>query len=303
MNLSSPLFTVIITTYNRRDLVPRAIQSVLHQTYGDFELLLIDNGSTDDTRTIVQSIQDPRIKYILNPNPSHSCDAPRNLGIHLAQGTFISFLDDDDIWYPKKLEKVKEAFDHYPDVDAVCHDENKRTNGHSDGILRYGPWIDSFYEKLLYEGNCLSPSAMTLKTNLLRSLNGFRIKEEYFRAADYDFWLRMAKKGVKIYFLEEILGEFSITGINLSLLDSTFHLKVAHIVQDHLLSYEGKSLLNLSRRGLWRIVHLYMLALRAFLNKGEIKNVFKYSLHVGLMFFIRPLLILNLCSRLLKVQS
>ena len=96
------VFTVIITTYNRRDLLPHAIQSVLGQTFTDFELLVIDNGSMDDTKFVVQAIKDDRIKYVLNPKPTQSCDAPRNLGIEIAQGKFISFLDDDDIWYPRK---------------------------------------------------------------------------------------------------------------------------------------------------------------------------------------------------------
>ena len=106
MIASQYTFTVIITTFNRENLLPRAIQSVRSQTFSDFELLVIDNGSTDHTKEVVQSIKDNRIKYVFNTNPSQSCDAPRNLGIQLARGNLISFLDDDDIWYPQKLKKV-----------------------------------------------------------------------------------------------------------------------------------------------------------------------------------------------------
>jgi glycosyltransferase involved in cell wall biosynthesis len=204
MQDKQPLFTVIITTHNRRDILPRAIQSVLDQRYSNFECLVIDNGSTDDTADVIGKIQDERIHYISNPTPTQSCDAPRNLGIRLSKGDFISFLDDDDVWYPRKIEKVKSAFDLHTDIDAVCHNENMRIRGEIKGHYRYGPRQEAFYEKLLYQGNCLSPSAMTIRTGVLRQLNGFDLSEAFDAAADYDMWLRMAEQGKKIHFLVDV---------------------------------------------------------------------------------------------------
>src|SRR3989338_192543 len=294
MNL--PIFSVIITTYNRKDLLPHSIQSVLDQTFTDFELLIIDNGSMDDTKSVVQSIKDNRIKYVLNPKPTQSCDAPRNLGISLAQGEFISFLDDDDIWHPKKLEKVEKAFDENLDVGAVCHYENKVVNGKIEGILRYGPWCDHFYEKLLYEGNCLSPSALTIKADLLKKSGGFDLRKEIDGAADYELWLRLAAQGVKFYFIKESLGEFRITGNNRSMADPTYSLKTAYFIKEHLLSYEEVIFFCISRRGMWRVVCLYLIALRAFLKRGDCKNMFKYIFQISQIFIFRPFLIFNLCS-------
>jgi glycosyltransferase involved in cell wall biosynthesis len=114
-----PLFSVIITTYNRRELLPRAMASVLEQRCGDLELLVIDNGSTDGTREAVEAIGDPRVRYVRNPRPTGSCDGPRNHGLALARGRYTAFLDDDDAWYPEKLEKVKAAFEADPRADAA----------------------------------------------------------------------------------------------------------------------------------------------------------------------------------------
>ena len=300
--MSSPIFSVIITTCNRRDLLPYAIQSILDQTFQDFELLIIDNGSTDDTRYVMSCIKDDRIKYILNPSPTQSCDAPRNLGIELAQGEFISFLDDDDIWYPEKLEKVKKVFDENLDVSAVCHYENKSVHGKIEGMLKYGPWCDYFYEKLLYEGNCLSPSALTIKAELLKKYGGFDLRREIDGAADYELWLRLATQGVKFYFIEESLGECRITGNNLSMIDPIYPLKTAYFIKKHLLAYEGKIFFKLSRRGLWRISHLYLIAMRSFLKRGDLKGVFKCFFKAGFLFLMRPFLIFNLCSKLLRIQ-
>lgn len=101
--MQSRVFSVVLATYNNRDLLPRAIQSALNQTFRDFELLVIDDGSTDDTRFVVEGIKDPRVRYVLNTVPSTSCDPPRNLGIQMAHGALITFLDEDDLWYPQCL--------------------------------------------------------------------------------------------------------------------------------------------------------------------------------------------------------
>lgn len=289
-----PFFTVIMATYNRRDLLPRAINSVLNQTFGYFELLVIDNGSTDDTGSVVGKFKDPRVKYILNPHPTESCDAPRNLGIGMAKGSLVSFLDDDDLWYPERLEKVKEAFDRNSAVAAVCHNENKTVDGKFAGLLKHGPWSEDIYERLLYDRNCLSSCAMTIKTDLLRKLKGFDLRKEFDSAADYDLWLRMASEGVKIYFIEEPLGEFSVTGRNWSKVNPAFESRVAFLVKEHIIKYEKKGVLGVSRKGMWRLSRLYLIAARAFLRAGCYANAAAYFFRIGLFFMIKPILIADL---------
>lgn len=299
--MPKPTFTIIISTHNRRDLLPRAIHSVLGQTFPDFELLVIDNGSTDDTRFIVQKIIDPRIQYFLNPNPTSSCDGPRNLGIQMANGFFISFLDDDDIWYPERLEKVKNAFDENPGVGAVCHNENRRINGRLTEILKYGT-RGNIYETLLYERNCMSSCATTIRTSLLHELNGFDLREAYDAAADYELWLRMASKDVKVHFIEESLGEFSVTGNNWSTVDPAFESKVAILVKDHILKYEKKEISQISIKGLWRLFQLYYIAARAFLKAGDYKNGFKYCFQAFMFLIFRPVMLVKLFTRIFQIK-
>jgi len=283
-----PAFTVIISTYNRKDMLPRAVASVLGQTFRDYELLVIDNGSTDSTASVMADVADPRVKFMINPRPSGSCDAPRNMGISLAQGRYISFLDDDDIWYPERLEKVFRAFEEHPDSGAVCHNEYLDYKGRYKKLLKYGPWSEDFHDRLLYEGNCLSPGATTVKTELARRLGGFDLRKEFEAAADYDFWLRMAETGARIFFIDEPLGEFGFTGKNRSSADSAYQSRVASLVRYHILKTEGKPFLGLSRRGLTKIFKLYLSAAKAFLRAGRLFETAGYISRASSIVLIRP---------------
>lgn len=284
--MQEPIFSVILATYNNRDLLPRAIESVLNQTFGNFELLVVDDGSTDDTRFVVERIRDARIRYVLNTVPSTSCDPPRNLGIQMARGVFISFLDEDDIWYSERLAKVKKAFDEHPDVAAVCHSENRRVNGRITGVNRYGPWSENFLEVLLYEKNCLSPVATTIKADLLRELGGFDVRKEFDGAADYDLWLRMAAKKARIHFIDEPLGEFSVTGNNFSLVDPTFESKVAFLIRKHIVGYEQRPLWRISKKGLTRLFRHHLIAARAFQRCSHYRQAFQYYLQAACFLFL-----------------
>lgn len=98
-----PTVSVVIPTYNRAHLVGRAIQSVLNQTYQDFEIIVVDDGSTDNTEEVVKSFNDPRIRYIRH-DQNRGGSAARNTGIKMARGEYIAFQDSDDEWLPEKLE-------------------------------------------------------------------------------------------------------------------------------------------------------------------------------------------------------
>ncbi|MFQ5769234.1 MAG: glycosyltransferase family 2 protein, partial [bacterium] len=100
--MKSPFFTVVIPTHNRAELLKEAIQSVLAQTFSDFELIVVDDHSTDNTRDVIASFRDSRIKYVLNDRTTGGAGT-RNAGIFRAQGEWVAFLDDDDVWLPQKL--------------------------------------------------------------------------------------------------------------------------------------------------------------------------------------------------------
>ncbi len=296
--MPDPEFSVIISTYNRKDILPRAIRSVLDQTFRDFELFVIDNGSTDGTENIVRSIKDGRLKYFKNPEPTGSCDGPRNVGINMAKGRFISFLDDDDIWYPERLAKVKKAIDENPGIPAVCHNENLNTGGRISKVLRHGPWSEDMHEKLMYEGNCLSPCAMAIKKEVFDELKGFDLRKEFLAASDYDFWIRMASKNIRIHFIDDVLGEFSVTGDNGSVKDPAYAAKLAFIVREHMSRYENKPLSGMSRKGIFRLFKLYAIAARSCFFAGCYAKAMKYSATCFSLAAMKPAIIGDLFSKI-----
>lgn len=104
-NIPNPFFTIIIPTYNRAHMLSKAIESVLAQTFHDWELIIVDDGSTDNTKDVVTAYTDSRIKYIYQENAERS--AARNKGIENAKGEYISFLDSDDYYLDNRLDGLK----------------------------------------------------------------------------------------------------------------------------------------------------------------------------------------------------
>jgi len=115
-----PKISVISPTYNRAHLITRAVHSVLNQTYQDFEYIVVDDASTDNTEEVIKGFKDERIKYIKhekNRGPS----AARNTGIKAAKGEYIGFLDSDDEWLPEQAEKQVSKFLESPDNVGVIY--------------------------------------------------------------------------------------------------------------------------------------------------------------------------------------
>jgi len=210
------LVSVVIPTYNHARFLGRALQSVLDQTYTNWEVTVIDNHSSDNTDEVMTSFTDSRITYLKIHN-NGVIAASRNAGIRVAKGDWIAFLDSDDFWYPEKLafcmKKIESSYD------LVCHGEYwvKVKNGSRQ--LRkviYGPESRATFEKLLYEGNCISTSAVVVRRQSLLNVSGFNENKQMVTAEDYHLWLNLAKSEVRMGFLDEILGEYTIHAGNAS---------------------------------------------------------------------------------------
>lgn len=181
-----PLITAIIPTFNRADCLKGAIKSVVEQSFTNWELIVVDDGSSDSTEEIVRFFNDDRIHYIEQENRGVS--AARNTGIKKACGDFIAFLDSDDRWEPRKLEVQKNFFDSNPGV-YICQTEEVwvrngvRVNPKKKHAKPSG-WI--FKECLPL--CCVSPSAVMMRRDVFETVGMF--DESLPACEDYDLWLR-----------------------------------------------------------------------------------------------------------------
>ena len=207
---SAPTFSVVIPTHESRDYVVAAIRSVLGQTDPDFEIVVIDNGSSDGTEEAVGAIGDPRIAYRWQEDSGLPADS-RNRGIELCRGEWIAFLDADDEWKPDKLAAVRAAIQADPGIDIVCHDVEIIDAGRmKTGKRAYRLDDRSSFEQLLYRGNFLSTSATTVRASAIRDAGGFDVRQEYFTVEDYDLWLRLARTGSRIAIVPRVLGSYLV---------------------------------------------------------------------------------------------
>lgn len=210
----NPVVSVVIPTYNQAGLLEKALKSVICQSFQDWEVIVIDNYSADDTQNIVENTDDARIHYIKYHNHGVIA-ASRNKGISLAKGAYIAFLDSDDLWYPDKLETCLTCLSR--GKDAVCHGmkiTKDGTKGYDFIPRKPGP---DFYATLLYKGNSfITTSTVVMRKELLEKYGGFSEKPEIVTAEDYDLWLRLIKNQILWGVIPEILGEYAMHGTNSS---------------------------------------------------------------------------------------
>lgn len=203
--IGSPAVSIVVPTYNHAQFLHQALASVVAQTFQNWEAVIVNNFSTDDTIKIVESFGEKRFRLI-NFHNNGVIAASRNEGVRQSNGPVIAFLDSDDLWYPNKLEHCMSAFDAHAEV--VCHGENWISNSIHPRQVLYGPQKNAQYSKLLYRGNCVSTSATLVRKDLLIEVGGFSIDPDYITAEDYDLWLKLAHRKSGFTFIPEVLGEF-----------------------------------------------------------------------------------------------
>lgn len=191
MQKTGPLVSIITPTYNRGDFITFAVESVLRQTYSDYEMIIVDDGSTDGTREIVgRYLHDKRIKYYRQKNLGQS--TARNKGLNLSSGEYICFLDSDDIYKPGKLETQVSLFRRMPHVDIIYGDEEYiDTDGTLLGKSRMKCHSGLIYEALLLD-NFVSITTAMVRRRCFDELGGF--DESIKVADDYELWLRLSAR-------------------------------------------------------------------------------------------------------------
>lgn len=190
-----PAVTVIIPTYNSARYLAAAVQSVIDQTWTDWELIIVDDGSTDGTADLIAAkFLDPRVRLVRQPNQGDA--AARNTGIRLSTSPLLAFLDADDLWRPEKLQQQIQVLRELPDVDVVyCGIEIETITSSGDSLSRkitHPPDIQepTLYEELLNRNIITgSHSSVMLRRSVLESVGLFDAK---YRISDIDLWIRLA---------------------------------------------------------------------------------------------------------------
>ena len=184
-----PLISVILPTYNRRDLLLRAIESVLKQTHADLELIVVDDASTDGTQTAVLDLKDERIRYVRQPENAGAC-AARNRGIDMARGEYIAFQDSDDVFHEEKLEKQLACLTESGADVTVCAMNRVRWDGVQEVFPANAENRELTCQELLLENLC-STQCILAKAAVFEAV---RFDEQLPRLQDWDVMLRIARQ-------------------------------------------------------------------------------------------------------------
>ncbi|CAN4278633.1 glycosyltransferase [Pseudoxanthomonas sp. LjRoot125] len=212
--------SVIIPTYNRRDLLPRALDSVLAQTLAVDEIIVIDDGSTDGTDDMLRARYGDRVRYVWQPNAGVS--AARNHGLQLAQGRYLALLDSDDLWLPAKTGLQVAFLDAHPDFGmVVCDVERVDSEYRHIDVFRRRDTLreDGWVLRWVLHNPALAPASVLMRREVVEQLGGF---DEGLRTAeDLEFHLRVARHW-KIGVVEQALVRAMRGHDGLSAADSTY---------------------------------------------------------------------------------
>lgn len=218
-----PFFSIIIPTYNRADLLPRCIDSVLSQTFSDYEIVVVDNYSTDGTKSIVEDYisKDGRIRLVQVHN-NGVISFSRNTGVKMSSGQYICFLDSDDWFAPTKLE---ELFRHCNSgkYDLLYHLLRGVSARGEENIIGRKINTKKPYYDLLINGCRIANSSVCVKKTCLEMVGYLSESPDLRTVEDTDCWLKIANANGRFFFINKILGYYWV-GDNLS-------LSVGHIQQ------------------------------------------------------------------------
>lgn len=223
--MTAPRVSVIIPTYNRVSYIRRAIDSVLSQTYRDFEVIVVDDGSSDSTKDVVAGYG-AAVRYVFQQNQGPG--AARNHGIRVAAGAYLAFLDSDDAWLPNFLEKTVSALEEHPEVDVVATGiylgpENRQTLAHMDGIetgvWQLSPGLSGEGIPRVLSGFC--PAALLVKAEVVRKYGGF-YEHRCMLGEDVYLWIQVVLNH-KVYRIREPLIWYDTTASGLGLSSGKKH--------------------------------------------------------------------------------
>lgn len=224
--MKNKFFSVVVTTYNSSRYIEKTIKSILKQNFLDYEIILVDDCSNDNTIDLVKKKFINDIKILTTDKNFGGPAKSRNIGIKHSCGQWISFLDADDFWFQSRLKKFHRHIINNPSYEVFCSNEmlfnskNKKKNK-----IIHGPYSENFFDDLLIQGNRLSPSATVINRDfVLKNKIFFDTHLNLIGVEDYDFWLNLSKNKAKFFFFDEILSLYVIHDNNITH-NSRKHLK------------------------------------------------------------------------------
>ena len=278
--MSQDLISVIMPAYNAEKYIAASIESVLAQTYSDWELVVVDDGSTDSTATIVKEFvkRDQRIKYVFQENGR--LGKARNTGIRNASGSLIAFLDSDDLWIKTKLEaQTRTMAENKADVvySKAWVFTDKEITAQTETMMSTvglfsGP---DFFDSLIRQ-NQLPVLTVLLKKSTLDRVGLFEEAKPYHGCEDYDLWLRLAKAGFVFYGMPDVLARYRRHDKAMTAVASNSFKPMLLIVRRHI---DDSRLSKLEKRKL--LTGLYRGLIAALIDEGKFSEAkqFVYELY------------------------
>ena len=283
-----PFFSVVITAYNAEEYLERALKSVINQSFNDYELIIVENGSSDSTRNIVKRYEKKYDQIVgLYVDDNLGISGGRNYGIKSANGKYVCFLDSDDYWMSNKLSEVYSVAKEN-EYNMLCHWEYHIHNGEKTVAKYRQPNNTALYRDVLVNGNCLSTSAMTIRTDFLIRSGGF--SEKLVRGEeDYDLWLRLANKYGRVFMIKKPLGCWVIRDDSVSSKKIIHTEAVIDVIKNHfdILQEENRNIVFEKERRK-AIAGNYCGCGRSLSKMGERRDasdMYKKSLKFDLLYF------------------
>jgi len=243
-------------------MVTEAIDSVLSQTFKDFELIVVDNYSRDDTEEVIGAYTDERIRYFKHENGGVVA-VNRNYGISKAQGEYIAFCDDDDLWMPEKLEKQMLEFEKDSQIGLVCTNAIIFDKNGELGVFKTELKDSNFTFESLIWGNSVICSSVLVPKRVIDDVGMMDESPEIFTAEDYELWLRVAQK-YRVKYVDLPLVKYRIH-------PGGYKERSVKVIERNKAVYRkllGKGILN---RGLYWKLNCWELLIEFLLRTGTVK--------------------------------
>lgn len=228
MNSKDPLISIVIPTFNHANYLDRSIKSILMQTYPNWEIIIVDNNSTDETDEVIKKYNHLNLRHLCIEN-SGIIAKSRNLGIQHANGNWIAFLDSDDWWTGDKLQSSVDIIKS-DKVDLVYHDLIS-VNQNEDIILskrfNSSKLKKPILKSLLAKGNIICNSSVVVRKSIINKVGGINESKEMVAAEDYNTWLKISKVTENFKYIPKKLGFYYIHADGTSNKNMYFPTKIA----------------------------------------------------------------------------